>query len=192
MAGWLEPVSVLGIYFARMAELRTKRDTIPGPVRETRTLRWFVLIGTLMLLGGLGEFFWKRPGWSPATFALGWVCALASIGIRRRAIAALGKFWSLHVEIRESHEFVRTGPFRWMRHPTYFSMTLELLALALLLQAGWTALVVAALFTLALRSRMQLEETALVEKFGETYRAYQRSTPAVIPWKGPVAMTNGQ
>ena len=128
MAGWLEPVSVLGIYFARMAELRTKRDTIPGPVRETRTLRWFVLIGTLMLLGGLGEFFWKRPGWSPATFALGWVCALASIGIRRRAIAALGKFWSLHVEIRESHEFVRTGPFRWMRHPTYFSMTLELLA----------------------------------------------------------------
>ena len=116
---------------------------------------------------------------------LGWTCGLASFGIRRSAIAALGKFWSLHVEIRETHEFVRSGPFRWMRHPTYFSMMLELLALALILQAGWTALLVAVLFVPALLARVRLEEAALVEKFGEAYRAYQRSTPAVIPWKGP-------
>jgi protein-S-isoprenylcysteine O-methyltransferase len=192
MADWLEPLSVLGIYAARMVELRTKRDTIPGPVRETRTLKWFVAVGTLMLVGGLAEFFLRRPAWNLGMFAAGWVCGLGSFAIRRSAIAALGKFWSLHVEIRETHEFVRGGPFRWMRHPTYFSMTLELLALALILQAGWTALVVAALFVPALRARVRLEEAALVEKFGDAYRAYQRSTPAVIPWKGPVGMTNDQ
>jgi protein-S-isoprenylcysteine O-methyltransferase Ste14 len=185
MAGWLEPLSVAGIYLARIVELRTKRDTLPGPVRETRTLQWFVAIGTLMLGGGLGEFLWRKPEWNAGTFVLGWTCGLASFGIRRSAIAALGKFWSLHVEIRETHEFVRSGPFRWMRHPTYFSMMLELLALALILQAGWTALLVAVLFVPALLARVRLEEAALVEKFGEAYRAYQRSTPAVIPWKGP-------
>jgi protein-S-isoprenylcysteine O-methyltransferase len=177
----------LGIYFARMVELRTKRDTIAGEVRETRTLTWFVATGTLMLVGALVEFFWRQPDWNTTTFALGWACGLASFGIRRRAIAALGKFWSLHVEIRETHQFVRTGPFRWMRHPTYFSMILELLAAALILQAPVTLVVVTLLFVPAMLERVRLEESALMEKFGDAYRAYQRSTPAVIPWKGPQA-----
>jgi protein-S-isoprenylcysteine O-methyltransferase Ste14 len=185
MAIWLPILSMLGIYLARMVELRAKRDTLPGQVRETRTLTWFVLTGTLMLLGSLGEFLWRRPEWDTVTFGLGWACGLASFGIRRNAIAALGKFWSLHVEIRETHEFVRGGPFRWMRHPTYFSMILELLSAAFILQAPITLIVVMLLFVPALIARVRLEEAALVEKFGEPYRAYQQSTPAVIPWKGP-------
>lgn len=185
MAFWLAVCSVLGIYLARMVELRAKRETIPGQVRETRTLTQFVVIGTLMLVGAMGEFLWRKPEWNTTTFALGWACGLASFGIRRSAIAALGKFWSLHVEIRDSHEFVRSGPFRWMRHPTYFSMILELLSAAFLLQAPIALTVVTLLFVPALVERVRLEETALVEKFGEAYRAYQQSTPAVIPWKGP-------
>jgi protein-S-isoprenylcysteine O-methyltransferase Ste14 len=66
-------------------------------------------------------------------------------------------------------------------------MILELLAAALILQAPVALAVVALLFVAALVERVRLEESALVEKFGEAYRAYQRSTPAVIPWKGPRA-----
>ncbi|NBV20846.1 MAG: isoprenylcysteine carboxylmethyltransferase family protein [Proteobacteria bacterium] len=184
MVIWLPVCSVLGIYLARMVELRAKRNTLPGQVRETRTLTWFITTGTLMLVGALGEFYWRKAEWNPTLFGLGWACALASIGIRRSAITALGQFWSLHVEIRETHQFVRTGPFRWMRHPTYFSMILELLSAAFILQAPATLMVVTLFFVPALVERVRLEETALVEKFGEAYRAYQQSTPAVIPWKG--------
>ena len=74
-----------------------------------------------------------------------------------------------------------------MRHPTYFSMILELLSAAFILQAPVTLAVVTMLFVPALITRVRLEETALVEKFGEAYRAYQQSTPAVVPWKGPQA-----
>ncbi|MFA6544240.1 MAG: isoprenylcysteine carboxylmethyltransferase family protein, partial [Limisphaerales bacterium] len=84
-----------------------------------------------------------------------------------------------------SHQFVRSGPFRWMRHPTYFSMILELLSAAFILQAPATLMIVMLFFVLAMVERVRLEETALVEKFGDDYRAYQQSTPAVIPWKGP-------
>ena len=89
MATLLAVCSVLGIYLARMVELRAKRETIPGQVRETRTLTWFVVTGTLMLVGALGEFCWRRPEWNTVTFVLGWACGLASFGIRRSAIAAL-------------------------------------------------------------------------------------------------------
>jgi protein-S-isoprenylcysteine O-methyltransferase len=183
-AGWLPLISVVIVYAARMAELRTKRDTVAGPVRETLTLRLFMLTGTLMVVGATVEYLWRGATVNWPTFAAGWACALASFTLRRRAIAALGRFWSLHVEIRDSHEFVRSGPFRWMRHPTYFSMILELAAPALLLQAGLAA---ACLFIPTLVWRVRLEERALVEKFGDAYRAYQASTPAIFPYKWPDA-----
>lgn len=61
MASWLAVLLVLGIYLARMVELRAKRGTIPGPVRETRTLRMFVAVGTIMLVGATIEFLWRKP-----------------------------------------------------------------------------------------------------------------------------------
>lgn len=175
--------SVLAIYLARMLELGTRRDTISGPVRERWTLRLFMVAGMLMLAGSLAEFFLRplRVDWR--LVGAGWLCALASFLIRRRAIAALGRFWSLHVEIRDNHEFVRTGPFRWVRHPTYFSMILELLSIALILQSRITPVAVSLVFVPVLVLRLRLEEAALVEKFGAAYREYQRSTPALIPYK---------
>lgn len=188
MKAWeiiLPVASVIAVYGARMAELRAKRDTVPGPVRETLTLRLFVLAGTLMLVGSITEFLLRGLTLRWWTFTVGWLCALASFAIRRRAIAALGKFWSLHVEIRENHHFVQSGPFRWIRHPTYFSMILELLGLGLIMNAAYSLVVVAVCFVPALALRLKLEEAALVEKFGDTYREYQRTTPALLPYKFP-------
>jgi len=184
-AEWLPVVSVLIVYGARMAEVRAKRDTVPGPVRETWTFRLFMLAGAGMVLGGLTENFLLRPTADWLLFALGWACALGSFAIRRRAIAALGRFWSLHVEIRESHKFVQSGPFRWMRHPTYFSMILELLCAAFFLQGWWSLAAALVVFIPTMIVRVRTEEEALVAKFGEDYRAYQRSTPAVLPYKLP-------
>jgi len=177
--------SVLVIYLARMVELKAKRDTIRGPVKENLTLRLFMLAGTLMLAGSITEFLLRHSSLYWPTFIAGWACALFSFGIRRRAIAALGKFWSLHVEIRDNHQFVRSGPFRWVRHPTYFSMILELVCAGLILNAYVSLAVAALVFVPALLLRLKLEETALVEKFGSDYETYQRETPAIIPYKWP-------
>jgi protein-S-isoprenylcysteine O-methyltransferase Ste14 len=188
MKSWdivLPVASVIAIYGARMAELRTKRDTVPGSVRETLTLRLFMLAGALMLVGSNLEFFLRGLTLKWWTFAAGWLCSLASFAIRRRAIAALGKFWSLHVEIRENHQFVQAGPFRWVRHPTYFSMILELLGLGLIMNAVYSLLAAAICFVPTLALRLKLEETALVDKFGDAYREYQRTTPALFPYKVP-------
>jgi protein-S-isoprenylcysteine O-methyltransferase Ste14 len=109
------------------------------------------------------------------------VVALLSFWLRLQAIKSLGKFWSLHIEIRGSHEFVQSGPFRWVRHPTYLSMIMELLAVGLILNAWWMLMLIPFLFIPALVLRIKKEEVALIEKFGEAYRDYQKTTPAVIP-----------
>ena len=185
IAVWLPIVSVVAIYIGRVIELRTKRETVQGAIPETCTLRLFVLAGTLMLAGSLVEYCWRGEGLRLDSFLAGWACAVASFFIRWRAISALGKFWSLHVEIRAGHQFVRSGPFRWMRHPTYFSMILELLLVGLILNVYVTLLVVSFLFVPTLMRRIQLEEALLADKFGDAYREYQRTTPALFPYRLP-------
>jgi len=176
-------VSVVAIYVIRLVELGTKRALIAGKIRENLTLRLFLLAGTIIFACSILEFLWLRPSlrWGP--FIVGWVCGIASFSIRRRAIAALGRFWSLHVEIRDNHEFVQSGPFRWVRHPAYFSMILELLALTLICNAFFALILIPLFFVPVLMLRIRIEEVALVEKFGDAYREFQRTKPALIPWK---------
>ena len=178
--------SALVIYTARILELRKRREVEKGEVRESLTLRLFIAIGTLMLLGSIAENLWFRPALRPTLFAAGWACALLSFWLRRRAIRELGKMWSLNVEIRESHRLVVSGPYRWVRHPAYTSMVLELFSFGLLLGSGFTSAAVALLFVPTLIARIRIEEAALSQKI-DGYSQYQRSTPALVPYKFPGA-----
>ena len=182
---YLPIVAALAVYLVRLAEINRKRETVPGKVRENLTLRLFILIGTLMTFGSLLEYVLRGGGFSWVAFGGGIVCAIASFKLRWSAIAALGKFWSLHVEIRENHQFVESGPFRIVRHPTYFSMILELLAFGLIFSAWWMLLVIPLFFIPALIMRLRLEEPALVAKFGDTYRDYQHRVPMLVPYRWP-------
>lgn len=181
----LPPIAVAIIYVARMKELGARRDTISGPIHERWSLRLFLLVGTAIWAGALIEYFVRGHRLDWLWFTVGVTCGIASFLIRRRAIAALGRFWSLHVEIRDEHRFVQEGPFRWMRHPTYFSMLLELLAVTLILKATICLALVPLLYLPALAYRLSLEEPALIAKFGEAYREYMRTTPAFLPYRWP-------
>jgi protein-S-isoprenylcysteine O-methyltransferase Ste14 len=180
---FLPLAAVLAIYGARMIELAARRQTVPGKVRERVTLRLFMGVGTLMVGGATCEFVLLGKTGQWVTFVPGVVLAMASFWIRRQAIKSLGKFWSLHVEIRQNHPFVRSGPFRWVRHPTYFSMILELVAAGLILKAWISLPICLVLFLPVLTWRLRIEEAALVEQFGEAYRDYRRTTPALLPLK---------
>ena len=140
-----------------------------------------MLCGVLIVAGGITEYLLRGLAlWWP-TFLVGVVMAVASFALRRAAIRALGRFWSLHVEMREGHVFVTTGPFAHARHPVYFSMILELLGIGLILNAWISLACVFAIFIPTLLLRLRLEEAALVEQFGDHYREYMRATPAIIP-----------
>jgi protein-S-isoprenylcysteine O-methyltransferase Ste14 len=182
---YLPLAAVLVIYLARMIELGTKRNVIRGPVREKLSFQLFWVVGTSIWIGSIIEYFVRHHRLDWPWFIAGCACGISSFVIRRQAIAALGKFWSLHVEIRDAHQFVQNGPFRFVRHPAYFSMLLELLAVSLILKAYIMLCLVPLLYFPVLAFRLRLEEAALIEKFGPAYAEYRRSTPALLPYKWP-------
>jgi len=179
--------SAVAIYWARIRELKTIRNTVKGEVRENLTLRLFIAVGSLMLVGSVAEQVWFRRPLSVPLLVGGWLVALSSFWLRRRAIRELGKMWSLHVEIREQHQLVVSGPYRWVRHPAYTSMVLELASFGLLLQSFYTSVLVLLLFVPTLVLRIKIEEAALREQVAG-YSEYQRSTPALLPYKLPGAV----
>ncbi len=78
--------------------------------------------------------------------------------------------------------FVVRGPYRWVRHPLYLFLILmiwsypDLTADRLLFNILWTVWMVFGTV---------LEERDLVASFGDSYRAYQRKVPMLIPYRVP-------
>ena len=159
--GYLPIVLVLTIVLERVRELRTNRQTIPGVRKDTLSLTLFMLCGTVVIFGCIAEYVWRgmRPNW-PLMVA-GVVLGLASFVIRRRAIAALGEFWSMHVEVRDTHRFVQDGPFRLVRHPVYLSLLLELVSLTLLCGAFFTMTLIPLAFVPILLLRLTSSEAVI-------------------------------
>lgn len=98
-----------------------------------------------------------------------------------RAHYALGKNWSMSLEIRKGHELITQDIYRRIRLPMYTGIGLWALSKPLLLHnwlAGWSAFVS---FLLLLLLRVPREERMMVQEFGDQYRDYMRRTGQIFP-----------
>jgi methyltransferase len=94
--------------------------------------------------------------------------------LRWWAVASLGDRWTTRVITLAGAPPVRRGPYRWLAHPNYLAVVVEVAALPLALGAWRTALAATALNALVLWTRIRVEERAL----GEGWRAEFRGPRA--------------
>jgi protein-S-isoprenylcysteine O-methyltransferase len=94
--------------------------------------------------------------------------------------AILGRNWSAVVTIRQNHRLIRTGPYRWVRHPIYSGLLLAMLGTAIYF-GQWRGLVGMAVGLTGFWMKARLEETFLIEQFGEEYIEYKKEVKALIP-----------
>lgn len=77
------------------------------------------------------------------------------------AIATLGTRWTFRVLVPPGSRRIRRGPYRWLAHPNYLAVGLELLGTLLALHAFVTGPIAAAGFSLLMWRRITIEENAL-------------------------------
>jgi protein-S-isoprenylcysteine O-methyltransferase Ste14 len=112
---------------------------------------------------------------------LGLFFAIAALGMFHLTHRALGRQWSISLDLRENHELVTSGIYRRVRHPMYSAFWLWAIAQALLLPnwiAGFAGL---AGFGILFFGRVAREEQMMLETFGDSYRAYMARTGRVFP-----------
>jgi protein-S-isoprenylcysteine O-methyltransferase Ste14 len=92
----------------------------------------------------------------------------------------LGSNWSGEVRIAKEHQLVRSGPYRFIRHPIYTAVLGMYCGTALVsgeIHAPFALVIV----TLAYWRKIRLEEQALEKTFGAEFEIYQRDTWALVP-----------
>lgn len=123
-------------------------------------------------LGAIGEI-------GAAIVAVGIMAA--SLYLTYAAVYTLGRQWSLAARLVQGHELVTAGPYRLVRHPIYTGMFGMLVGTAIAVSQWQALLIGAAVFLPGTVLRIRAEEQLLLAEFGDTYRDYVRTVPALIP-----------
>ena len=104
----------------------------------------------------------ETPWWWPVPLA----AFLLVQPLRYWAILSLGEGWNVRVLVVPGRRLVRSGPYRYLTHPNYVVVVVEVLALPLIFGAWVTALVFSVLNAAFLFVRIREEERALKELAG--------------------------
>jgi protein-S-isoprenylcysteine O-methyltransferase len=134
-----------------------------------------VVGATASFLLGLGSYL---PLWVSGVGAFVTVVGLA---IRVWALTTLGRFFTMPITIRTDHEIVRSGPYRWIRHPAYTGGFLTAFGIPIVLGTPVGILVAIVALLSVYVYRIRIEEGVLVARFGEEYREYSRTTYRMLP-----------
>ena len=161
---------VLLVALERLAELVLSRRNAAWSLarggRETGSAHYAVMVvlHTGLLAGALVEAFVRRPDVPVGLAAVMLLLVVASQALRWWCIATLGRRWNTRVIVVPDLPLVRSGPYRFLRHPNYVAVVVEGLALPLVHACWVTALVftVANAFVLAVRLRVENAALATV------------------------------
>jgi methyltransferase len=118
-------------------------------------------VHSLLLVSCLVEVYAADRPFIPA---LGWpmlavVCATQAL--RWWCVRTLGPQWNTRIVVVPGLPLVTGGPYRWLRHPNYVAVVLEVAALPLVHTAWVTALVFSLLNAIVLSLRIPSEHRAL-------------------------------
>ncbi|MFX3622762.1 MAG: isoprenylcysteine carboxyl methyltransferase family protein [Ectobacillus sp.] len=143
-----------------------------------RHYKYMVLLHTMFLAALLFEVQLFQREISPLWPLL----LLLFIGtqlLRVWAIASLGEYWNTKIIVLPNADVVATGPYKWLRHPNYTVVILEILFIPFLFQAYITAMLFTFLNGLILYVRIQEEEKALsqITNYEEKFQNISRFTP---------------
>ncbi|MEN3361199.1 MAG: hypothetical protein V7637_5181 [Mycobacteriales bacterium] len=127
------------------------------------------------------------PLWLPSAGPGGWqtvpglIIAWLGLALRIWAIVVLGRSFRTTVEVHAGQTVVTSGPYRWVRHPSYTGLLLITAGIGL---AGgtWPGLAICLILpAIAMLRRIRVEEATLTLVIGEPYRAYQHHTKRLLP-----------
>jgi protein-S-isoprenylcysteine O-methyltransferase len=176
--GLIYVLSEIGLAYKKRAKVGETRDGDRGSL----TLLWIVIVSSATLAFYIARLLPSAGmGAAPVLHPLGIALFAAGLTIRWLAIAHLGRFFTVNVAIAANHRLIDTGPYRFVRHPSYTGALMAFLGLALCLD-NWVSLLVLGVpvFLVFLR-RMRVEEEALLQALGDDYRVYMSRTKRLIP-----------
>ena len=102
------------------------------------------------------------------------------ITLRQWAITTLGRFFVGHVLVQPGQTVVGSGPYRWLRHPSYTGMWLEMIGIGLGTGNALSTATCVLLPLVGVTARIAGEERQLAASL-PGYPEYIRGRPRLVP-----------
>ena len=109
------------------------------------------------------------------------ILCLCGVGFCFSARAVLGRNWSGAVTLKEGHELVEHGPYRFVRHPIYTGMLAMFFSTALIV-GHLGGLIGTILMFASFWIKLRDEEKLMLQQFPRQYAAYQRRAKRIVPF----------
>jgi protein-S-isoprenylcysteine O-methyltransferase len=174
--------ALYGLSELYLAFTRHSRKQAVSRDRRSLFLLWTVIAVSLWL--GI-QMVWLFPRatvpYPRGFYFLGFILFLAGLALRWYSIGYLGRYFTVDVSISAEHKLVDSGPYHYVRHPTYTGALLAFVGLGFCFGNWLTILFLTVPIISAFLWRIWIEERALTETLGEDYRAYMRRTKRLIP-----------
>lgn len=133
----------------------------------------FSLLAPLFLHGNMPE---------PVSFWVGIVVVGGGLGFRWYSIAVLGKYFTAVIMIQEKQPLIQDGPYRWMRHPSYFGVFVAMGGIGIMIGNWFSMFLLLITFYILLLYRIEKEEQVLLQTLGEEYEQYRKNTTSFPFW----------
>jgi protein-S-isoprenylcysteine O-methyltransferase Ste14 len=119
---------------------------------------------------------------TPAIFAVSLILVWCGVGLRWWCFRTLGRYFTFTVMTSADQQVVTTGPYRYLRHPSYAAMLVALCGIGLIF-GNWLSLAVLLAFALVgFLNRIRVEEAALAGALGARYTTYAITRKRLIPY----------
>ena len=114
-------------------------------------------------------------------FVAGLAIVFLGIALRQWAVLALGRFFTVQVRVRSDQTVVDTGPYRWVRHPSYTGIIVSFFGVGVALENWLSLAALVVIPTIGLVIRIRVEERVLLDALGEPYRQFSAGRARLIP-----------
>jgi methyltransferase len=176
----LAAVGLLRLVELQISRRHQQRMLAAGAVRIAEPhFKWIVVIHTGVLIGAALEVILLKRPFLPLLGAIMFALFVASNLVRLWAVRTLGDLWNVQVMDSTRLGVVTAGPFRFVRHPNYTGVILEMISLPLIHTAWITAIVTSLAYSIALSMRLRAEESVLMAN--PEYRAAMGHKPRFLP-----------
>lgn len=142
------------------------------------------LVGFVTIIAHVANPAWMSWADLPFPAWLRWTgvgIALLGFVVLQWSQNTLGKNWSDRPRMLKEQTLITSGPYHYVRHPIYTAFLL-ILGSTFFISANWMiGLAWISMVILEIASRIQFEESLMIEYFGDQYREYMKRTGRLFP-----------
>jgi protein-S-isoprenylcysteine O-methyltransferase Ste14 len=186
LCSWPVLISVIAGIFLNVSQPPILPKHLTGKSdKDRRSVLAILIAGALTFVIPLLDFAYgrqARPPFNTCWSYVGLLLVVGGLAFRYWAIRVLGRFFTSTVEVKGDQTVIQSGPYRYLRHPSYLGTLVMAVGVPILFRSYIGIVFSLVGFGVAYAIRITAEEKALVSDLGQPYADYQKRTWRLIPF----------